>query len=77
MDSSPPSRRVKDLPFYQAPDHAQISSRVIREARNSVNRSQLRSVNTRRPETPQEGQRQLFGDQSVRDPANRPPSAFR
>ena len=39
--------------------------------------SGLRPLNTRRPETPREEQRKLFGEQSIRDPTNRPPSAFR
>ena len=68
-------RRNKDnTPFYKVPDRLKdkVSSQIISEAKSS-----LRSVTTRRPETPRDGQRNLFGDQSFRDPTNRPASAFR
>ena len=78
MDLEPnPPRKPKELQFYEAPDHVQTSAKIIEEARVSLTRPQLRSLQTRRPVTPQDGQRKLFGEQSVRDPTNRPPSAFR
>ena len=77
MEPSPPSRRKPDLPFYKAPEHVQTSAKIISEAKQTINRSHLKSVSTRRPVTPQESTRKLFGETSVRDPNNRPPSAIR
>ena len=70
-------RKPKDLPFYATPDNIQTSAKIISEAKSQLVRSQLRSIGTKRPVTPQEGGRKLFGEQSSRDPSNRPPSAFR
>ncbi|NXT79962.1 ARMC2 protein, partial [Zapornia atra] len=47
------------------------SSEIINEARNV-----LQTVRTRRPFTPTEDQRKLFGCGSSRAPQNRPPSVF-
>ena len=78
MDPSPPSsRKPRDLPFYQAPEHVNTISNIIRDAKASLARDKLRPINTKRPDTPQDGQRNLFGDLSTRDASNRPPSAFR
>jgi len=77
-----PRERVKsakkptELPFYQTPEHVVTSSKIITEAKSSLKRSQLRSIPTRRPETPQESQRKLFPCHT-RDVQERPPSAFR
>lgn len=48
------------------------SAEIINEARNA-----LRTLRTRRPFTPREEQRKLFGSASSRTPENRPPSSFR
>ncbi|NXU50259.1 ARMC2 protein, partial [Turnix velox] len=48
-----------------------ISSEIINEARNA-----LRTIRTRRPFTPAEDRRKLFGSGSSRAPHNRPPSVF-
>ena len=71
------ARKPKDLPFYETPDHIKTSAKIISEAKSQLGRSQLRPIGTQRPVTPQEGGRKLFGEQSSRDPSNRPPSAFR
>ncbi len=71
------SKKPRDLPFYETPDHVKTSAKIISEAKHQLVRGQLRAINTKRPITPQEGGRKLFGEQSVRDPSNRPPSAFR
>ncbi|XP_060093904.1 armadillo repeat-containing protein 2 [Heteronotia binoei] len=47
------------------------SAEIINEARNA-----LRTLRTRRPFTPREEQRKLFGSTSSRTPENRPPSSF-
>lgn len=79
--SSPSAvRKSKDVPFYQVPeDRLHLApARIVSEAKSAISvKSGLRPLATRRPETPREEQRQLFGEQSVRDPKNRPPSAFR
>jgi len=78
MDKTPPLvHKPKDLPFYKAPENVRTSAQIIQDAKDSLQRGQLRPLSTRRPETPQESQRKLFGEQSIRDPTNRPPSAFR
>ncbi|XP_075718365.1 armadillo repeat-containing protein 2 isoform X2 [Rhinoderma darwinii] len=59
-------------PFYKPPNSAQkTSAEIINEARNS-----LRTLKTKRPFTPREDQRKLFGPLSCRTPDNRPPSSF-
>jgi len=50
----------------------QTSSEIVSEARRS-----LRTLATRRPFTPQEKHRKLFGESSSRAHDGRPPSAFR
>ncbi|KAK2884119.1 hypothetical protein QQF64_016036 [Cirrhinus molitorella] len=49
----------------------QTSAEIVSEARRS-----LRTLTTQRPFTPQEKQRQLFGESSFRAHDGRPPSAF-
>ncbi|XP_069830910.1 armadillo repeat-containing protein 2 [Dendropsophus ebraccatus] len=66
------SRDKKSDPFYKPPNSTQkTSAEIINEARNS-----LRTLETRRPFTPREDQRKLFGLLSSRTPDNRPPSSF-
>ncbi|XP_071997921.1 armadillo repeat-containing protein 2 isoform X3 [Engystomops pustulosus] len=66
------SRDKKPDPFYKPPNPAQkTSAEIINEARNS-----LRTLKTKRPFTPREDQRKLFGTLSSRTPDNRPPSSF-
>ena len=76
MDGSA-KRRHKGLPFYETPENHQTSAKIISEAKVELSRNKLRSLPTKRPVTPQDGNRNLFGETSVRDPSNRPPSAFR
>ncbi|NXN63705.1 ARMC2 protein, partial [Himantopus himantopus] len=62
----------KPEPFYRLSVPKQkTSSDIINEARNV-----LQTVRTRRPFTPTEAQRKLFGSGSSRAPQNRPPSVF-
>ncbi|XP_066463609.1 armadillo repeat-containing protein 2 isoform X2 [Eleutherodactylus coqui] len=59
-------------PFYKLPNSAQkTSAEIINEARHS-----LRTLNTKRPFTPREDQRKLYGPSSCGTPDNRPPSSF-
>lgn len=59
-------------PFYKPPNSTQkTSAEIINEARNS-----LRTLKTKRPFTPREDQRKLFGPLSSRTPDSRPPSSF-
>ena len=74
----------KDLPFYEVPEDRLTPSKIVSEAKNAIgktnknvsNSNELRPISTKRPDTPREVQRRLFGDQSNRDPTNRPPSSF-
>ncbi|NWX90729.1 ARMC2 protein, partial [Nothoprocta pentlandii] len=62
----------KPEPFYRlSMPRQKTSSEIINEAR-----SVLRTLRTRRPFTPTEDQRKLFGSGSSRTPENRPPSVF-
>ncbi|KFW68748.1 Armadillo repeat-containing protein 2, partial [Pygoscelis adeliae] len=62
----------KAEPFYRLSVPKQkTSSEIINEARNV-----LRTLRTRRPFTPREDQRKLFGSGSTQAPQNRPPSVF-
>ncbi|KFQ39374.1 Armadillo repeat-containing protein 2, partial [Mesitornis unicolor] len=62
----------KAEPFYRLSVPKQkTSSEIINEARNA-----LRTLRTRRPFTPTEHQRKLFGSGSSWAPQNRPPSVF-
>ncbi|KFV10559.1 Armadillo repeat-containing protein 2, partial [Tauraco erythrolophus] len=62
----------KAEPFYRlSVPKRKTSSEIINEARNV-----LRTLRTRRPFTPTEDQRKLFGSGSSRAPQNRPPSVF-
>ncbi|XP_006815976.1 armadillo repeat-containing protein 2-like [Saccoglossus kowalevskii] len=63
------TRKKIDAPFYVKPQDKKTSSEIINEARQSV-----REVKTKRPFTPRDSKRTLFGG-STRTP-DRPPSAF-
>uniref|UniRef100_A0A8C0B2N1 ARMC2 protein n=1 Tax=Buteo japonicus TaxID=224669 RepID=A0A8C0B2N1_9AVES len=73
MQASKNKNTEKAEPFYRLSVPKQkTSSEIINEARNV-----LRTLRTRRPFTPTEDQRKLFGSGSSRAPQNRPPSVFR
>ncbi|NXY82571.1 ARMC2 protein, partial [Alcedo cyanopectus] len=69
MQASKNKNTEKAEPFYRL--NQKTSSEIITEARNV-----LRTLGTRRPFTPAENQRKLFGSGSSRAPQNRPPSVF-
>ncbi|NXL98042.1 ARMC2 protein, partial [Tyrannus savana] len=72
MQASKTENTKKAEPFYWLSVAKQkTSSEIINEARNV-----LRAVGTRRPFTPTDGQRKLFGSGSSRGPQSRPPSVF-
>ncbi|XP_054678456.1 armadillo repeat-containing protein 2 isoform X4 [Grus americana] len=72
MHASKNKNTEKAEPFYRLSVPKQkTSSEIINEARNV-----LRTLRTRRPFTPTEDQRKLFGSGSSRTPQNRPPSVF-
>ncbi|XP_022081750.1 armadillo repeat-containing protein 2-like isoform X2 [Acanthaster planci] len=73
VNKPPQSRRqLKELkPFYEKPANVETSSDIIKEARSS-----LRTVCTKRPFTPQDDKRTLFGGSPSKSPSDRPPSAF-
>ncbi|XP_035756206.1 armadillo repeat-containing protein 2 isoform X2 [Egretta garzetta] len=72
MQASKNKNTEKTEPFYRLSVPKQkTSSEIINEARNV-----LRTLRTRRPFTPTEDQRKLFGSGSSRAPQNRPPSVF-
>ncbi|XP_030345096.1 armadillo repeat-containing protein 2 isoform X1 [Strigops habroptila] len=72
MQASKNKNTEKAEPFYKLSVPKQkTSSEIINEARNF-----LRTLRTRRPFTPTEEQRRLFGSGSSRAPQNRPPSVF-
>ncbi|KAF1512702.1 Armadillo repeat-containing protein 2, partial [Eudyptula albosignata] len=72
MQASKNKNTDKAEPFYRLSVPKQkTSSEIINEARNV-----LRTLRTRRPFTPTEDQRKLFGSGSTRAPQNRPPSVF-
>ncbi|XP_010188238.1 PREDICTED: armadillo repeat-containing protein 2, partial [Mesitornis unicolor] len=72
MRASKNENTKKAEPFYRLSVPKQkTSSEIINEARNA-----LRTLRTRRPFTPTEHQRKLFGSGSSWAPQNRPPSVF-
>ena len=77
MDSDLAKKPPRDLPFYQTSDKVRTSVDIIREAKNDLLHQELRSLSTRRPETPQDEGRRLFRQSSARDLSTRPPSSFR
>jgi len=77
MDSDPAKKPPRDLPFYRTSDTIRTSGDIIREAKSELLHRELRSLSTRRPETPKDEGRRLFRQSSARDLSNRPPSTFR
>ncbi|NXT26359.1 ARMC2 protein, partial [Syrrhaptes paradoxus] len=71
MQTSKNNNSEKAEPFYRLSVPKQTGCEIINEAR-----SVLRPLRTRRPFTPTEHQRKLFGSQSSRAPQNRPRSVF-
>ena len=68
----PPARKTKDRPFYAPPEDKPIAVQIINEARSS-----LKDLKTKRPFTPRDDRRTLFGPRPVNTADTRPPSAFR
>ena len=59
-------------PFYEPPKE-KTSSDIVSEARK-----ELKAVKTRRPDTPGDAERHLFGaKQTDSEPKRRPPSVYR
>ncbi|XP_010202091.2 armadillo repeat-containing protein 2 [Colius striatus] len=72
MQASKNKNAKKAEPFYKlSMPEQKTSSEIINEAR-----SFLRTIRTRRPFTPRDDQRKLFGSGSSRALQNRPPSVF-
>ncbi|XP_061222773.1 armadillo repeat-containing protein 2 [Neopsephotus bourkii] len=72
MQASKNKNTEEAEPFYKlSVPKEKTSSEIINEARDF-----LRTLRTRRPFTPTEEQRRLFGSGSSRAPQNRPPSVF-
>ncbi|XP_048349015.1 armadillo repeat-containing protein 2 isoform X2 [Sphaerodactylus townsendi] len=67
------NRNMENSGVFYRPSFAvqKSSAEIINEARNA-----LRTLRTKRPFTPREEQRKLFGSASSRTPENRPPSSF-
>ncbi|MBN3291874.1 ARMC2 protein, partial [Polypterus senegalus] len=66
------SVKKKTEPFYvKSSSNQKTSAEIINEARMSV-----RILNTKRPLTPREDERKLFGSTSSRTSDSRPPSSF-
>ena len=62
--------KASNRPFYAT--EGQTSANIVAEARSSI-----RPLDTKRPFTPVESNRTLFGGSSVKPYEGRPPSAFR
>jgi len=77
MDSGLAKKPPQDLPFYRTSGKVRTSSDIIREAKTELLHHELRSLSTRRPETPKDEGRRLFRQSSARDLSTRPPSTFR
>ena len=77
MDSDLVKKPPRDLPFYKTSDKVRTSVDIIREAKSELLHHELRSLSTRRPETPKDEGRRLFRQSSARDLSTRPPSSFR
>ena len=73
MEPTPPRKPKENRPFYAPPEDKPIAVQIINEARLS-----LKDIKTKRPFTPREDRRTLFGPRPVNNSTdNRPPSAFR
>ncbi|WAR07944.1 ARMC2-like protein [Mya arenaria] len=71
MDPTPPRKPKENRPFYAPPEDKPSAVQIINEARSS-----LKELKTKRPFTPREDRRTLFGPRPVNTADNRPPSAF-
>ncbi|KAK3097116.1 hypothetical protein FSP39_006506 [Pinctada imbricata] len=77
LPSTSQKKKQPERPFYLPQDEKVTSSRIIEEAKESLsNRQRLQAVVTKRPNTPRDATRSLFGASSSRAPENRPPSSF-
>lgn len=59
-------------PFYRTPERRRTSAEIIRDAKKAI-----RSLSTKRPFTPRDEKRTLFGEGSNRNPDARPASTYR
>lgn len=64
-------KKTQERAFYEKQTDKESSADIISEARAA-----LRTVPTRRPFTPREDKRTLFSGSTMREPTERPPSAF-
>ncbi|XP_045197949.2 armadillo repeat-containing protein 2-like isoform X2 [Mercenaria mercenaria] len=71
MEPQPPRKPKENRPFYAPPEDKPIAVQIINEARSS-----LKELKTKRPFTPRDERRTLFGSRPVNTSDNRPPSAF-
>ncbi|XP_060572268.1 armadillo repeat-containing protein 2-like isoform X3 [Ruditapes philippinarum] len=71
MEPQPPRKPKENRPFYAPPEDKPIAVQIINEARSS-----LKELKTKRPFTPRDDRRTLFGSRPVNTSDNRPPSAF-
>ena len=72
MEPTPPRKPKENRPFYALPEEKPTAVQIINEARSS-----LKELKTKRPYTPREDKRTLFGPRPLNSSDNRPPSAFR
>lgn len=72
MEPTPPRKPKENRPFYAPPEDKPIAVQIINEARSS-----LKELKTKRPFTPRDDKRTLFGPRPVNTSDTRPPSAFR
>lgn len=72
-------KKLREVPFYKAPERVKTSGEIVRDAKLSLNSQHIGPLplNTRRPETPLEENRRLFRQNSAKDLTHRPPSTFR
>lgn len=71
MEPTPPRKPKENRPFYAPPEDKPIAVQIINEARSS-----LKELKTKRPFTPRDDRRTLFGQRPLNSSDNRPPSAF-
>lgn len=72
MEPTPPRKPKENRPFYVPPEDKPIATKIINDARSS-----LKELKTKRPFTPRDDRRTLFGPRPVNSSDSRPPSAFR
>lgn len=71
MEPQPPRKPKENRPFYAPPEDKPIAVQIINEARSS-----LKELKTKRPYTPRDDRRTLFGPRPINSSDSRPPSAF-